>query len=79
MEAAASSPAPTPTQPADAPADQSSNSPLSPKIKYCAVCSLLGRLCPNEFPVTQDWEKDSKEEEGNDQDIGEDNFSVCLD
>ena len=30
------------------------------------------------FPVCQDWE-DSKEEEGNDQGKGEDNFSVCLD
>ena len=27
----------------------------------------------------QDWEEDSEEEEGNDQDKGEDNFSGCLD
>ena len=49
-EATASRQAPAPTQPADAQADQSPNSPLSPEIKYCAVCSPLGRLCSNEFP-----------------------------
>ena len=59
--------APTPTQPATAsaavlatqsPAAQSSyiQSP-----KYCAICSPLGKLCPNEYPITADWPDDSEE------------------
>ena len=79
MEAATSRQTPAPTQTADASANQSSNSPLSPKTKYCVICTTLGKLCPNEFPGSWDWHKDSEEEEGNDQDKGEDNFSVCLD
>ena len=79
MEAAASSEAPAPTQPADAPANQSPNPPLSPNAKYCAICTTLGKLHPNEFSVSQEWEEDSEEEKVNDQDKGEDNFSVCLD
>ena len=78
VEATASSQAHAPTQPTVAPADQSPNSPLSPYTKYCAVCTPLGKLCPNEFPVCQDWGEDSKEE-GNDKNKGEDNFSVCSD
>ena len=78
-EATISTHFPAPSQPADAPADESSNSPLSLDTKYCALCTPLGKLCPNEFPVSQDWEEDSKEEEGNDQDKGKGNFSACLD
>ena len=65
------------TKPAKAQANQSSNSSLSPEEKYCAICTPLGKLCPNEFPESQDWE--DSEEEGNNQGKGEDNFSVCLD
>ena len=59
-----------PSQPADAPANQSPNSPLSPDTKYCAICTPLGKLCPNEFPVSLDWNEDLKEEERKDQDKG---------
>ena len=62
-EAAASNQAPTPTQPAEAPATQSPNLSLSPNTKYCAVCTPLGKLCPNEYPLTLDWEDNLEEEE----------------
>ena len=45
-EATASSQAPTPTQTEEAPATQSPTLPLSPDSKYCAVSTLLGKLCP---------------------------------
>ena len=81
VEAAASSQTPTPTQPAEAPATQSPIVPLSPDTKYCAVCTPLGKLCPNEYPITLDWKEDlgKEEEEGKDHDKEEDNFSVCSD
>ena len=41
-EAVVSSQAPALTQLEDAPADQSSNLPLSPDVKYCTVCTSLG-------------------------------------
>ena len=32
--------------------------------KYCAICTLTGKTCPNEYPIpiTTDWPDDSKEE-----------------
>ena len=79
LEAAGSRQGPAHTQPADAPANQSSNSLLSPKEKYCAICTPLGKLHPNEFPGSQEWDEDSKEKEGNGQDKGKDNFSAYSD
>ena len=62
-EAAASSQASTPTQLAEAPATQSPSSPLSPDTKYCIICTILGKICPNEYPMSSDWDKDLKEQE----------------
>ena len=76
MEAVAFSQVPTLAQPVEAPADQSSNSHISPDTKYCILCTPLGKLCPNEFPVSSDWDKNLKQEERKDQDKGEDNLSV---
>ena len=53
-EAEATKHAPTPVQPAKVSAVQSP--------KYCAICSPLGKLCPNEYPITADWQNDSKKE-----------------
>ena len=50
------------------------NLSLFPEDKYCAICTPLGKLCHRKFPGSQDWE-DSKEDKGNDQGKGEDNFS----
>ena len=78
-EAAASSKAPTPTQPGDASNAQSPTLLLSPDTKYCAVGIPLGELHPNEYPISSDWDKDLREEEERkDQDKSEDNFSVCF-
>ena len=49
VEATASSWALAPTQPADVPANQSPNSSLSLDTKYCAICTPVGKLCPNDF------------------------------
>ena len=65
-----------PTKPARVSADHSPNSSLSPEKKYCAICIPLGKLCSNKFAGSQERD-DSKEEEGNDQGKGEDNFFVC--
>ena len=77
-EATAPSQDPAPTKLADASADQSPNSSLSPDKKYYAICTPSGKLWPNEFPVSQDREEDFEEEEAKDQDK-EDNLSVNLD
>ena len=74
-EATVASQAPTPTQPAKIPVAQS---PFLPDTKYCAVCTLLGKLCPNEYLITTDWEDDLREE-GRKNHNKEDNFSVCSD
>ena len=78
-EAAASSQAPAPTQQADVPANQSPNSPLSPDTKYCTICTPLGKLCPYEYPILSDWDKDLKDKERKDWDKGVYNFSEYLD
>ena len=77
-EVTAASQAPTPTHPAEIPATQSYTSLSLPDTKYCAVCIPLGKLCPNEYPITTDWDEDPREEveEGKDQDKV---FSVCSD
>ena len=77
-EAAASSQALTPTQPAEAPVTQFPISLLSPGTKYSAIWTPTGKICPNEYPMSSDWKKDLGEEERKGQDKG-DNFSVCLD
>ena len=79
MEGATSRQAPAPTQSADVPADQPKFHPYLLRQLYCVTCTPLGILCPNELPGSQDWEEDSKEEEGNDQGKEEDNISVCSD
>ena len=70
---------PHPYPAVEALATESPTLPLSPDTKYCAVCTPLGKLCPNKFPVSQGWEEDYEEEERKEQDKGEDNFSVYLD
>ena len=79
MLATASSQIPTPTQPVEKPAAQSPTSSFSPDTKYCAICTSLGKICPNEFPVSLDWNEGLRAEDRKDQDKGEDNLSVCLD
>ena len=72
MEAAKQ--APTPTQPAAA----QSSAIQSPK--YCAVCTPLEKLCPNEYPITGDWQNNHEEgEERQDHVKDDDNFSMCSD
>ena len=56
-EAETTNQTPTPTQPTTASVTQSSDI-QSPK--YCAICSPLGKLCPNEHPITANWPDDSK-------------------
>ena len=71
-EAEATKQAPTPAQPAKASAVQSP--------KYCKICNPLGKLCPNEYLITANWQDYSeKEEESQEQDKDKDNFSVCSD
>ena len=48
-EASAAKQAPTSAQPAKASAAQCHKSP-----KYCAICSPLGKLCPNEYAKMAD-------------------------
>ena len=48
-----------------------------PDTKYFAVCTPLGKLCPNEYPISSDWDKDIMEEEERKDQDKEDNFSVC--
>ena len=38
----------------------------------------MEKICPNQFPVSSDWDEDLKEEERKDQDKREDNNSLCL-
>ena len=62
-EATPSSQTPAPNQPAEAPAAQSPTLPLSPNRKYRAVSIPLEKMCPNDYPITLDWEEDLGEEE----------------
>ena len=79
-EVTTSSKAPTPVQQAEAPATQSTTSLSSPETKYCAVCTPLGKLYSNEYPIALDWDEDlGDEKEIKDQDKEEDNLSLCLD
>ena len=77
VEVTAYSQPPTPTKSVEAPGIQSPTLPLSLDTKYCAVYTPLGTLCPNKFPVSQDWEDNSEEEEGRDQDK-ENITSLCV-
>ena len=71
---------PTPTQPAEVSAAQSPTLPIFPDTKNCAVSTPLGKLSPNEYPISSDWDEDLREEEERkDQDKEEDNFSACSD
>ena len=63
-EAAASSQAPTPTQPVEVPATQSTTLPTSPDTKYCAINTLLRKICCNEYPMFQTGMKISKNKKG---------------
>ena len=51
------------------PGTQSHISPLSPDTKYCAICSPLGKICPNKYPMSLDWDEDLKEQERKNQEI----------
>ena len=72
MEGTAVSQAPATSQPIEAPAAQCPTSPIPPDTKYCAICTPMGKICPNEFPVSLDWDEDLKEEERKDNDKEED-------
>ena len=47
--------------------------------KYCAVCTPLGKLYPNKYPITLNWKEDLKKEEERQEWVKEDNYSVCSD
>ena len=71
-EAEATKKAPTPAQPAEAPATQSQ--------KYCAICSPLGKLCPSEYPITAEWQDNFEEGEESQEHVKDkDNFPACSD
>ena len=90
-EAEAIKQAPTPDQPAaasaTAPATQSSDaqstatqSLVTQSQKYCAICTPIGNLCPNEYFITAVWQDNSKkEDESQEQNKDKDNFSVVSD
>ena len=59
---ATTSQAPTPIQPMETPAAQSPTSPIPPEhTRYYATCTPLGKICPNNFPISLDWEEDDDE------------------
>ena len=63
--------APVPSQPMKTTAAQSSTSPVTPEhTKYCAICTPLGKIYPNKFPMSSGWDKDN-EKERKDQNEGE--------
>ena len=62
-------PGPIPTQPAEAPAAQSHRTPQTPGTRYCAICTPPGTICPNEYPMSSDWNEDLEEEERKNQEI----------
>ena len=68
-EAAASSQTPTPTQPVEVPATESPTPSTSPNMKYCAICTPLGKICPNEYPMSLDWDEDLEKQERKNQEI----------
>ena len=79
-EGALASQASAPRQSIEAPAAQSPTAPISPDTKYCATCTPVGRNCPNEFPVSSDWDDNLGEEERKDQDKrGGNEFPEFLD
>ena len=85
-EVEATKQAPTYTQPpkasATASAAQSSatQTSVTQSTLYCAICIPLGKLCPSEYPITADWQDNSKKEEESQEQIkDDDDFSVCLD
>ena len=71
MAGATTSLAPTQTsQPGSPPSMQFPISPMPPNTehtKYSAICTHLGKICPIEFPMSLDWDKDLEEEERKDQ------------
>ena len=73
-EDTATSQTPTPSHPMEAPGIQPPISPIPPKhTKYCAICTPLGKICPNEFPMCLDWnDNEEEDEERKDQNKGED-------
>ena len=61
-------------------AAKSAEVPATQSPKYCVVCTPVGKLCPNEYPITSDWQDDLEEgEESQEQVKEEDNISVCSD
>ena len=69
-KAEATKQAPTPAQPAKAQAAQSPN--------YCAICTPSGKLCPNEYPITADWQDNFKEGEENQEQAKEGDNFLCT-
>ena len=75
VEGATSSQAPTYCQPMNTPVAQSPTSPVPLEhTKYGAICTQLGKVCPNEFPMSSDCNEDD-EEELKDQNKGKDQNS----
>ena len=73
VKAEAAKQAPTPVQPAEAPATQSFKPPW-----YCAICTPIGKICPHEYPIhiAADWPDNSEEEKGSPElQKDKDNFS----
>ena len=71
-EVAGAREAPAPSQPMEAPVAQSPTSPIPPNtehIKYCVICIPLGKICPNEYPMSSDWDENLEEEERKNQEI----------
>ena len=57
----------------DTPSSPSPTSPPAPvKIaehsKYCAVCTTLGKICPEEFAMSSDWDEEEDQGKGKEKD-----------
>ena len=69
-ESSTPSQAPAPSQSVNTPVVQCSTSPIPLEhTKYYVICTPLGNICPNEYPMCSDWNKDLKEEDRKNQEI----------
>ena len=41
----------------------------SEHTKYCAICTPLGKMCPNEYSMSLDWDEDLEEDKRKNQEI----------
>ena len=63
-EVAGTGQAPAPSRPVEAPVTESPTSPIPPEhTKYYAICTPLGKICLNEYPMSLDWDEDLEEGE----------------